>query len=381
MNILLTNSSGIYGGGEFYVLELAKGLMRRGHAVRVACRPENLLREKCERADVPVTPVDFPPRGKFPTFIRALRKIAEADGVEIIHTNTNYDRTAGAFASRLSGVVHVTNVHSFHSLQHNLTHWVRNRFATDHFLVDGACVRDMLARADGIPAAKISVVYLGVDPDVMRPSASDRSSARRELSIGEGGIVIGNVARLVPFKGQVFLLRAFASVAARFPASRLVLVGDGELRGELEAAARELGVDGRVVFTGFRDDLNRMYSAFDIYVHPSVEGGGETFPFAVLQALALELPVIATRVGDVPEMVEEGVNGFVVPDESPEAIAEKLTVLLRERARSTAMGIMGRGRLLGRFTVEKMVSAVEGVYGRVLAGRAERRTERISPGA
>ena len=102
---------------------------------------------------------------------------------------------------------------------------------------------------------------------------------------------------------------------------------------------------------------------------------------AVLQALALELPVIATRVGDVPEMVEEGVNGFVVPDESPEAIAEKLTVLLRERARSTAMGIMGRGRLLGRFTVEKMVSAVEGVYGRVLAGRAERRTERISPGA
>lgn len=366
LNILLTNSTDIYGGGEFYVLELAKALVRRGHEIRITCRPGNLLREKCEAAGLEVIPLDFPPQGKFPTFIRKLKMILDDKKVRIVHTNGNYDRTAGAFAARLSGALHVTNVHSFHSLQHNLTHWVRNRFATDHYLVDGVCVSDMLQRTDGIAAGRISVVYLGVDPDVMKKSETGRSGIRRELGVRDSEQLIGNVARFVPFKGQVFLIRAFASVAARFPDARLVLVGDGEMKEKLESEVRELGIGGKVLFPGFRDDLNAVYSAFDVYAHPSVEGGGETFPFAVLQALATELPVVVTRVGDVPQMVEEGVNGYVVPDQDPDAIAAKLSVLLAERVRCTAMGIMGRKRLLGRFTVEKMVDAVEEVYSGVL---------------
>src|SRR5512140_3816058 len=149
--ILLTNSSDIYAGGEFYVLTLAAELQRRGYPVQVACRPNNLLRRKCEEKGIPVIPIGFPDQGQLFRYTRELKRIVEAHHAGIVHTNTNYDRTAGAFAARLAGVSHVTNVHSFHSLQHNVTHWIRNMQATDRFIVDGVCVKDLLVRHDGIP--------------------------------------------------------------------------------------------------------------------------------------------------------------------------------------------------------------------------------------
>jgi glycosyltransferase involved in cell wall biosynthesis len=360
--ILLTNSSSLYAGGEFYVLELARTLVARGHGVLVACPSGNLLTEKCLAAGVPTAAVEFPANGALLRHIRLLRSLLREHGAAILHSNTNYDRTAGAFAAKLEGAFHVTNVHSFHSISHNLTHAVRNRWATDHFLVDGVCVKDLLVREDRIDQAKISVLHLGVDPAAMRRDPGARRAVRASFGIADGQVVIGNVGRLVPFKGQEDLLRAFAQVARVGPEARLVLVGDGELRQRLGELAAELGVAGSVVFAGFRDDLVAVYSAFDIYCHSSVEGGGETFPFAVLQALSQELPVVVTRVGDVAVMVEEGVNGHVLPDRDPGALAHALTRLLADPDRAAAMGRASRALLVRRFTTDAMVDVVERLY-------------------
>jgi glycosyltransferase involved in cell wall biosynthesis len=364
--VLLTNSTDIYGGGEFYVLELAKALQSRHHDVLVVCKPGNLLAAKCLAAGVPVHTVDFPAQGRLVRSILKLREVIRKQRSQIVHTNSNYDRTAGAFAARLTGAVHITNVHSFHSLRYNLTHRVRNAQATDHYIVDGVCVKDLLVRKDGIKEKDISVVYLGVDPDSMRRDETLRAAIRREFGMKETEIVIGNVARFVPFKGHEYLLRSFAEVQKENPGTRFLLVGDGELHEPLVGLARKLGLDKRVVFAGFRDDLPAVYSAMDIYAHSSVEGGGETFPFAVLQALSQELPVVATRVGDVAEMVREGLSGFLVPDRDPSQLAQKLSLLCRDGALRTKMATQGRNLLLSRFTTNSMVDAVENLYSSVL---------------
>ena len=361
-NVLLTNSTDIYAGGEFYVLQLATALQARGHRVWVCCRPGNMLRVKCEQARVPTIPLDFPPQGQLPRFVGSLKKIIQRQQVQIVHTNSNYDRTAGAFAARLTGAKHVTNVHSFHSLRYNVTHWLRNSWATDHFIVDGVCVRDVLVQKDRIPSSKISVVYLGVDPEEMKRDESGRVSVREKLGYRPENIVIGNVARLVPFKGHEYLLKAFAGLYVMFPKVRLLLIGDGELRQDLAKLAEDLGILPQVTFAGFRDDLTLVYSAFDVYVHPSIEGGGETFPFAVLQALAQELPVVVTRVGDVAEMVVDGVNGFAIPEKEPSALAEHVARLVENNSLRALMGQRSRELLLRRFTTGQMVDGVEMIY-------------------
>lgn len=366
VNILLTNSSNMYGGGEFYVLELARELARRGHHVIVTCRGDNALYDKCVQAGVRAIPLDFPPQGRLFNFVSQLRRIIQQEKIQIVHTNANYDRTAGAFAAKWERVKHVTNVHSFHSLQHNLTHWIRNKWLTDHFLVDGVCVKEMLENEDNIPADKISVVYLGVDPGTMKNDPAQRRKIRGEFHISDEHIVIGNVGRFVQMKGQTYLLEAFGLITNTFPKAKLLLVGDGELDNELRTKSKEHNLNDQVIFAGFRDDLPALYSAFDIYSHTSVEGGGETFPFAVLQALAQELAVVVTGVGDVPAMVEEGVNGFVVPEKSPGTIAERLSLLLANQSLRTAMSKASRKRLLERFTTKTMVDGVEKVYNSII---------------
>ncbi len=362
LRVLLTNSSSMYGGGEFYVLQLARGLRERGHSVWISCRRDNPLLQKSLDAGIKTLPLDFPPQGQFVKYVRLLTQFLRANKVRLVHSNANYDRTAAALAARLAGCIHVTNIHSFHSIQHNLTHWLRNRWATDHFVVDGVCVKELLEKKDGISTSKISVVYPGVDPGTMARSRALRKEIRESYGLNESHVVIGHVGRFVPMKGHTVLLKAFSEIAPRYALARLLLVGDGELMDELRSEAIALGILPQTVFAGFRDDLQALYSAFDLYAHPSLEGGGETFPFAVLQALAQELPAVVTRVGDLPAMIQESVNGYVVPDNNPHVLAEKLMLLLSNERRRGEMGQQGRELLLERFTLEKTVGSIEQLY-------------------
>ena len=119
-----------------------------------------------------------PAQGGLRQCVRELRDVIKRRGIGIVHTNTNYDRTAGAIAARLSGARHVASIHSFHSIQHNLTHWLRNRFWTDRFITLGEGAKEILTRGDGIAPERISIVPLGLDPDEMRRSDELRAKVR-----------------------------------------------------------------------------------------------------------------------------------------------------------------------------------------------------------
>jgi glycosyltransferase involved in cell wall biosynthesis len=372
LNILLLNALDIYGGGEFFVYQFANLLKSRGHKVWVSCRNDNLIYDRCIEEGIDVFPVDYPEHsGKSNVWkiSKQLSRFIKENNIDIVHSNTNYDRTAGALASRMAGVPHVTTNHSFHSIMHNLTHWYRNKFLINHFIVDGQCTKDLLVNEDKIDPKKISLIHLGLDPEQNKKDPETRRKIRDEFAVKEDEILIGNVARMVPFKGQEYLIRAYPEVLKAFPKSLLMVVGDGELSEMLKDLANSLGVSGRVIFPGFRKDIKSMYSAFDIYAHTSVEGGGETFPYAMLHALAQELPLVITRVGDMPAMVEEGITGYVLKDKDVKGISEKLMLLCGNEKLRKEMGKKSFELMLKKFTVDIMTSNIENVYFRVLDER------------
>jgi glycosyltransferase involved in cell wall biosynthesis len=186
------------------------------------------------------------------------------------------------------------------------------------------------------------------------------------LGVGNDVIVIGNVARLVPFKGHRILLDAIALVVREAPQVLFPIIGDGELQDELTAQAQSLGIEQHVRFLGFQDHLEEWYPAFDIYTHSSLEMAAEMFPIAILRALAAGLPVVCTRVGGIALMVEEGVTGHLVAPDDPRPLAEGLLKVVRDANLRRRMGEASHARFLKNFHAAAMAEKVEQVYQRVL---------------
>jgi glycosyltransferase involved in cell wall biosynthesis len=370
LKVLLLNSLGIYGGGEFFVLQLANFLKSTENDVWVGCRKGTPLYIKCIEAGISAAAFDFPENGKgrLKKNINTIKEFISGNGIQIVHTNTNYDRTAGAFAAELAGAAHIASVHSLQSISHNITHWTRNRFFVGKFLADGKIVKDFLMKEDKINEKKISVINLGIDPALYKHDKAKQTRIRNEFGINKEEILIGNVGRLVDFKGQEKLIKAFKISSGEFPQVKLMIVGDGELRETLKKLAMESGLNNKVIFAGFRDDMQAVYSAFDIYAHTPKEGGGELFPFAVLYALAAGLPVIATGVGEIPNMVLNNKNGFIVKYSEKE-ISEKLNLIIKDEVLCQTMGRAGLNRLKKEFTLGKMGGDVLKLYEDVLSTR------------
>lgn len=363
--ILLTNASLIYAGGEYYVLELAKELTNRNIDVTVCCHTQNLLYKKCKIEGIKLFGLDFPEKGKLLKQIKILKDHIKEFDYDIIHTNTNYDRTAGAFAAKLAGKKHITNVHSFQSIANNITQKYRNRSATDLFITDGHCVKELLINKDKIPAEKIKVLQLGIDPEITKKEVSLRKKVRDEFNIKDNEVLIGNTGRLEEFKGQEYLIRAIAILRNKDNV-KVIIVGDGRLEMMLKDLSEELKISDRIIFAGFRDDLQALYSAFDIYAHPSIEGGGETFPFSVLYSLAAGIPAIVTKVGDVAEMIIENETGFVVNEKDVISLSNKLELFISDESMRVEFGKRALVNLKDKFTITKMTDNVVRFYEEVL---------------
>jgi glycosyltransferase involved in cell wall biosynthesis len=198
---------------------------------------------------------------------------------------------------------------------------------------------------------RVQVIHNGIDGE--RFVAAERDGVRRELGLGDA-FVVGTAAVLTRQKGLFHLLEAARLVKAADPGIRFVVAGDGPLRAELEARARTLGVDDVVRFVGYRRDVPELLAALDLHVMPSLWEG---LPLALLEALASGKPIVATRVGGNPEVVEDGVNGLVVPPADPAAIARAVLALRRDPAARARMQAANLERFARRFSVGAMTAA------------------------
>ncbi len=232
--------------------------------------------------------------------------------------------------------------------------------------------RGYLVEQLGFPDSKVEIVENGVDTSRFRPPApGDRARVAAELGVSPAVPTIGVLAVLRPEKDHSTALHAMRMVLDEIPDAQLVLVGDGPLRQPLEELARELGIAGAVVFAGARSDVARMLALVDVTLLSSYT---ECFPLAVLEAMACGVPVVATEVGGVPEMIDDGVTGQLVPARDPRATADALIKVLRDPARTAEMGRAARRRVEERFTLERSVREA----GSRLERTAGRRAVRVS---
>jgi glycosyltransferase involved in cell wall biosynthesis len=210
----------------------------------------------------------------------------------------------------------------------------------------------------GLSPDRTRTLYGGVDPERFRPDPS------REPHQGLEALC---VAHLIPDKGVDVLLRALPALTS--PVWRLSVVGEGPQASELEALAGDLGVKGRVRFLGLRDDVDRLLQRSDVLVHPAV--WQEALGYTVLEGMSSAVPVIASRVGGIPELIDDGQNGFLVPPGDPEAIAEKLNLLASDPGLRESLGEAARARVVDRFSLQRTVTHLLDWF-EMSAGRRER---------
>ncbi|MDD4952084.1 MAG: glycosyltransferase family 4 protein [Desulfovibrionaceae bacterium] len=230
----------------------------------------------------------------------------------------------------------------------------------DHVLCNAASLGRVLVRDFGLPEGRVSVIENGLDLKAFTPAGPDAKK-----NSGEGPVVLC-VARLARDKDHETLLRAFALVARKHPQARLRLVGDGPLEAEVKALARGLLPEGRAVFTPGNADLLGLYQEASVFALSSRQEG---FPNAVAEAMACGLPVAATGVDGVAELVEHGVSGLLSPARDHEALARNLTRLLDDPALAREMGALGRARVLAKCSMERMVERHQDLFDALWAAR------------
>lgn len=296
-----------------------------------------------------------------------LYRLLSGLGPDLVNTHMAKAGTVGRLAARLAGVprvVHTYHGHVFHSYfgpAKTQLFLSIERFLsrlTDLIITVGDKQRmEILGYGVGTPDKVVSVPP-GLELKQFLSAERHRGELRSELGIGPDVPLIGIVGRLVPVKGHADFLEAARLVSSRVPGVRFLVVGDGELREELERRALALGIGREVLFLGWRYDLARIYADLDLVVLSSHNEGS---PFALIEAMAAGRAVIATNVGGVSDVVSDGVNGVLVPPRDPGALADVIGSLLRSGELIT-YGMEGRRSVASKYSLERLVTDMKSAY-------------------
>ena len=347
-----------------------RGLQDAGIEQELLCQPDGVLATRAEQCGLRVWRRAMHGEVDLPAAMAIARRV-KVDRVDVVHMHTSHAHTLGVLGAALSGRRRPATVVSrrvdFSIHKRRLLDFSRQKYTlgVDRILCVSDTIRKVLV-ADGLAPERLGVVHSGIDLSRFEGVVDRAAEYRKELGVPAGAPVIGNVAHCAPHKAQADLVAAVPAVLARQPEARVVIVGDGELRPALEAQAAELGVAGRVVFTGFRTDVPALLRWFDIFCLCSrQEGLGTT----VLDALALRRPVVATSAGGIPEMIVSGRHGLLAPPGNPPALAQALLWMLEHPKQAAEMGAQGRARVEAEFTAERMALSTLEEYRRLLAPR------------
>jgi len=351
------------GGAEEMVLNLVRRLPARFEP-HVCCIHEiGPIGEEIRRTGTPVTVLGVTPGWRQPWAIDVMRRYLAETRPDVVHTFLLTASLYGRFAAALARVPIVigseVNIYEHKQPRHVMIERLLMG-VTDRVVVSAASVRDFYLRQLHADPAKVDVIYNAVDWDQLTTTI-DRPSMRAQFGVGADDLVIGVIARLTEQKGHKYLLDALARGA--LSDAHLVIIGGGELEGELKRHADALGLAGRVHFAGARRDLGNVLSAFDVFVLPSLWEG---LPLSLVLAMGASLPVVATAVAGVPEVVEHGKTGWLVPPGDVSSLAEALSMLAVNPDLRARLGGAARGAVLTKFGVDAYVEALSTLYDRLL---------------
>jgi len=346
LRVMHVDTAATWRGGQNQVLLTLEGMASRGHQVVLACRTASPLETRARAEGLEVRGLPF--RGDlWPPAVVALARALRRDRPGVLVLHDPHAVSAGLLAARLAGGASLVAVRRVDfPLRGPFSRW---KYGACHRVIVVSRAIGAVLEAGGLDSTRRRLVYEGVPDRISRPGGRDELTA---LGVPPDAPVVGNVAALTGHKDHATLIEAMALLRARVPEAWLVIAGEGELRPALESLVRERRLGDRVVFAGFRRDLDRIVPAFSVFCLSShLEGLGTS----LLDAMAFGRPVVATAAGGIPEAVEDGVTGRIVPPREPAALAEALESVLRDDELRRGFGDAGRRRFLQHFTADRMV--------------------------
>jgi len=362
-------------GGQNQVLLTVNGLREIGHRAALVAHPDGELRRRAQEGLelVPLAPrteVDLTAAWRFS---RVIKRLAP----DVIHAHDPHGIAMAAFALSIAAGTRTRNHEpgtrnarlplvaarrvDFHLRGNSFSRWKHRQ--VDCYIAASDAIRTMLV-ADGVPKDRAVTVHEGIDVDHVL--AAPPVDVHQAFFLPHGAPVVGNVAALVPHKGQRYLIEAAHLVVREIPDARFVILGEGELRDPLEHLVRDHHLEKHVLLPGFRTDVLGCIKGFDLFVMSSVTEGLGT---SLLDAMACARPIVATRAGGIPEIVEDDVNGLLVPPRDAAALAKAIVRTLKDFPLRDRLGAAGFSRVRERFTVERMVSETAKVYERLVSTR------------
>ncbi len=342
-------------------LQLVAGLRARGHEVLLGVIPGDRFETKAREAGLELLPGLALTPGAAARDTLRLRAAIRSEGIDIVHAHHSHDHWLGLIARpAVSGRGRPRLVRTFH----NLRAVRRDRLGVRLYRRTAAVFavsRQIEGRCREVGIAAERVHWIPGSADLARfAEEADPRPVRDEFKLGDAPVIV-SVARLAPNRGHDLLLQGFRLLLRELPAARLLLVGKGETRGHLEQLVAELGLVNQVVFTGYRDrDLPLVLGAADCFALMSA--GSEDSCRAALEAMAAGRPVVARRVGALPETVVHGETGLLIEDDRPESVCAALATVLLAPERGRAVGAAGRQRAQDVFSPERSIDTVERVY-------------------
>ena len=345
-------------GGQEQALLLARGLLARGHAAELIAVRDSLLARRARQAGISTHGVN--PGWRRLHAASVIRQLLRERSVEIAHASEPHGLTSAWLARTHRTIPVVVSRRVELPLASDSLSMARYRAASRIVPVSNFVKESLLA--SGVPVDRIETVFVGVEVPP-RISHAAREAARSRFAIPQGEFCLANVAAFVPEKGHALLLRAVAELRGQFPHVVVLLAGDGPEKLNLQALARELGMQDIVKFAGFVPDVGSVYAATDLFVFPSHQ---EPLACAMLSAMANALPVVAFARGGTPEAIQDGINGLLAGELDSHVLAEAIARLIASPAEARRVGEAARETVIARFSADQMVEDTLQLYEKLV---------------
>ena len=373
LHILHTEASKGWGGQELRVLAELEGFAARGCRVRLLAPSDAQILRAARDRGIPCEAVAFDrPLSRLGLGqIRRLRRRLRADPVDVIVTHSSHDSwqtaLARVFLDRPPALVRTRHVSA--PITDNFAgRWLYRR-AADRIATTGEAIRRHLIDAMGAAPERVEAIPTGVDPARFDPARyPDRTAVRRATGLPERGRLLGIVATLRTWKGHQDLLTAFESLQARASDLHLVIVGDGPQRPRIEARKAIMDGGERVHLLGRRDDVPALLAALDLFALPS--RCNEGVPQAIVQAMAMGLPIVTTDAGSIPEAIRHEHNGLIAAKGNADALAAGLSRILDDADLARRLGRNARADALAHHTLEATLDRMDRLMRAAIASRA-----------
>ena len=347
-------------GGQRQSFLLAKELKNRGYPLVFYVQPKSPLYKKASQEGIKTVPLKM--RSELDGLaVSRLALAMKRRKCRLIHCHDAHSAAIGAAAASLAKVpLRIMSRRVDFALKKNVLSRLKYLKDVDCIIAISEGVRDVLLEG-GVPAERIEVIPSGIDFSVYEYPAS-RDYIRKELSFGEEDYLVGIIAHLADHKGHKYLIEATKILRDKAPRIKVIIVGEGPLRLDLDKQVNQSGLEDMVFFLGFREDIPQILASLDLFVLSSyLEGLGSI----LLDAMASSLPIVATRVGGIPEVVKDGKTGILVSARNPAALAEAIFNMYQNRKFAGLLGSAGHDLVHSRFSAQAMAGKVVVLYERL----------------